>query len=405
MRCRHANSSSIRHNACKMKKLTLKRRIWFTIRARKQFKRVNRKHAPVRHVRLWVGEEIVDAISDRKPSEPPKILCLETAPLETAGFLQFLRRRLIAGGSGARSAWTSAPGTAKVPRISSFTDFAGIEFLSTSAALVLAAEYQRASEIVGGKPPVVNLDEWNDYVFQRLFQLGFFPLLGLVDGQVPTPVTNNENVMTLRFWSGSDARETERADEMLMELAAFIDPNRELDDAISIPLTSALSEAMVNVRMHAYPKDYRFQYPHINRWWLTGSADRTNRKLTVAIYDQGASIPVTFEKRMLSQKVIEFLRDVVPGTTDHAFRSDAAQIEAAVRYGNSQSELPERGKGLPQMQEAIDACGNGKLLIFSRGGRYIYSGPGKVTRDWYKSSIGGTLIEWTLELPRGSNGD
>jgi len=51
------------------------------------------------------------------------------------------------------------------------------------------------------------------------------------------------------------------------------------------------------------------------------------------------------------------------------------------------------------MIEAIDACGDGRLMIQSRGGRFVYASRGNVEKRTFDRSVGGTLIEWTLKLP------
>lgn len=158
----------------------------------------------------------------------------------------------------------------------------------------------------------------------------------------------------------------------------------------------------MNVKMHAYTGDHRFQFRHVGRWWLTGSADRANRVLNVVIYDQGATIPLTYDKLPKHREVLEFIKgglaSIAGGRSPYA--SDAVHIEAAMKYGNSQTDRPNRGKGLPQMQDAIDAAGNGRLFVASRGGQYLYGdGKGVGRKATYRHSIGGTLIEWTIQLP------
>lgn len=51
------------------------------------------------------------------------------------------------------------------------------------------------------------------------------------------------------------------------------------------------------------------------------------------------------------------------------------------------------------MKALIDICGRGKLTIFSRGGRCEYECGSEVKGDSYATSIGGTLIEWVVQLP------
>lgn len=77
-------------------------------------------------------------------------------------------------------------------------------------------------------------------------------------------------------------------------------------------------------------------------------------------------------------------------------------IKIATTFGNSQVEAKHRGNGLPQMKSTIDICGEGSLLVVSRQGYYLYSvenGKASESFESLNSSIGGTLIEWTIKIP------
>ncbi|WP_299640665.1 hypothetical protein, partial [Devosia sp.] len=89
-------------------------------------------------------------------------------------------------------------------QVATYIDFRSIKSVSTAAALVLAAEYDRARQLGGAPAPVFDLDEWDPEVFETLWQLGFFETVGLTLGDEEKAVVN-EDVMTLRFVSGSDA--------------------------------------------------------------------------------------------------------------------------------------------------------------------------------------------------------
>ena len=377
-----------------MKRLNAARRRWLILRAANQVKRQRTSRPPI-PIRIWDGEEVFAAVSERAPTRPPRLMCFERNLIETTDFLLRVRKRLLS--AGARPSWFRTKNGKRT--LNGYLDFAQVEEVSTSCALVLAAEYERIKTFAASPTPIVNLHQWNEPVFSRLLQLGFFPLVGVTESTLADQFVEDESTITLRFFSGSNAEETELADQMLQRLARFIDPQSALPDDIAIPLNSALSEAMINVRAHAYPSNFRFQFRHVNRWWFSGSADRKTRTLTVAIYDQGATIPVTYAPQATSDRVRAFIAENWPFQEEQVYATDAVHIEAAMKYGNSRTGQPNRGKGLPQMQEAIDACGNGRLMILSRGGRYIYHRAGKTERSVFNSSIGGTLIEWTVKLP------
>lgn len=358
-----------------------------------------RLHRPASLV--FTGDQIRRVKSRREPALAPEIMCFDRNPDATLDLLNRLRRRLLVS-IRRGSSWLPDERPGAEAQIPIYIDFRPIRFISTAAALVLAAEYDRALQLSGQPSPVFDLPEWNPGVFETLFQLGFFATVGLAKLEEEEQAVVNEDLMTLRFLSGSNAAAMKQADEMLLELGRFIDPERELPDEIAIPLNSALSEAMINVKAHAYTSGHKFQFRHVRRWWLTGSADRANRVLSIVIYDQGATIPVTYAHLPKHEAVKKFMKDGLAAITGgrSPYLSDAVHIEAAMKYGNSQTELPNRGKGLPQMQDAIDAVKNGHLLVLSRGGRYLYRDGKVVERKTHAHSIGGTLIEWTVRLPQ-----
>lgn len=388
-----------------MKRLTGRFRRWLEHRRKyTAWRRLSSKQREELRLRrplaeVWTGEDFIKVRVRRKPMPVPKILCLTENPKETLRFLSNLRKKLLWSTSKSTGSWI-ADQQGPTPWLSTYHDFANIEFISAPVALILAAEYQRALVAARSPAPLINLNEWKPRVFDRFFELGFFPIVGLGQIEEGEHIVGDQERKTLRFLSGSDASEAEAADRRLLELAEFIDPDHDLPSSIAVPLNSALSEAMVNVRMHAYPSWHHFQFRPISRWWLTGTADRATRTLTVAIYDQGASIPVTYDRLPKAFAVEKFVRDkigeLIKGS---AYASDAVHIEAAMRYGNSQSEKPNRGNGLPQMQDAVRQCGAGSLVVHSRGGRYTYSTSTNMKLEAFEHSIGGTLIEWTITLP------
>ncbi len=77
-------------------------------------------------------------------------------------------------------------------------------------------------------------------------------------------------------------------------------------------------------------------------------------------------------------------------------------LEPAMRYGGSRTDQRHRGKGLPQIVEVVSRSGRGKLSVFSRGGWCIRNSDGRLRSGAVSSSIGGTLVEWVLELSPAS---
>lgn len=379
-----------------MKKADHKSRRWQVSRTNNQRKRERIGRIRNLPITLWNGSEIEYGIADRAPKYPPSTLSFSTNQNETSLFLQRLRRRLLIA-SRKGGGWTKPEKSKrkKPPRIGSFYDFSKIDHIDTNVALVIAAEYQRASEIVGSVPPIINLEAWSSDVFTKLFQIGFFDIIGLSNDSLPLLQNTNDNTIYLRIFTGTRDN-TEEADDALMDLARFACPEVELPPTISIPIVSAISEAMINVRRHAYPDDFKFLHRHVSRWWITGKADRLTRTITLAIYDQGATIPVTYQRLEWTDQVVEFVGRAPKDA--HPFHLDGKLIRAATRYGNTQTGQRERGKGLPQMKDAVKVAEAGELRVLSRGGEYIYRQSEEEEVFDHRASIGGTLIEWTISL-------
>lgn len=385
-----------------MKKLTLRHRRWLRNRQRRSLK--ERQRTKDQKQRQQLGSCTVDlwdqgtsrlAISLGRPTTPPTDFDFIRNHEEVCTILEGLRNKLHSA-SKRGATWVTEPNKKRrLASIASYIDFSRIENISTSAALVLAAEYARMTELVGRPPPLVNVDQWNINIVQKLLQLGFFEIVG-INEEIEDRFLEDDDCLTLRFFSGS-REETQKADESLSQLSEFLNPTKDIPEEIAIPFLSGISEAMINVSRHAYPSGHHFMHRHVGKWWITGTARRSERNFTVAIFDQGATIPVTYPELPLTDEIKGFLTDGLPGNA-HRYRKDGRLIEAATRFGNTQTQQSHHGNGLPQMKEAIDAANNGHLRIWSRGGEYLYRSGGRHHRAWHPVSIGGTLIEWTINL-------
>lgn len=379
-----------------MKKLTPRFKVWLIRRAANQAKRRSPKNRSRRElVTAWTGDEFFKAYSERGASATPEILCLSENFGETSLFLEKLRRKMLSR-SHKNQAWVRYPKSGRgKPTVPGYYDFSLIKKIGIGAALVLAAEYARASRLVGQNPTIVNIDTWEPSVFRTLFEIGFFETVGIQDTNIAKILQYSEDTMTLKFFSGVREK-TSEADLALAKLLEYAMPGQPASDDIMIPIVSAISEAMINVARHAYPEDHSFRFRHVERWWITGTASKLNRNITIAIYDQGATIPVTYTKHFWSDRLAEFL-----GVSDDSrpFATDGKTIQAAAKFGSTSTNQPERGKGLPQMKEAVELCGDGSLRILSRGGEYLYTSDGQEKVFSHPISIGGTLIEWSINLP------
>src|SRR5271166_10838 len=154
--------------------------------------------------------------------------------------------------------------------------------------------------------------------------------------------------------------------------------------------------------MWAYPTDYVDDSPVLRRWWMTGAIDTEKKTVTVAVYDQGVSIPATLphseywnkiQRRLLSLAAKAGLT-APPGDPVY----DATAIRLAMTLARSRTGLPQHGKGLHTMLEVAQRARSGRLHIISRNGEYVWENGRKPFSRNLANSIGGTLVEGRLQL-------
>ncbi|WP_274850536.1 hypothetical protein [Serratia marcescens] len=161
-----------------------------------------------------------------------------------------------------------------------------------------------------------------------------------------------------------------------------------------------LIEAMSNSVEHAYRADLYKKKGNPTKWWCFAAI--LNNSLTVLICDLGVGIPNTLHKTQNSQfikRIIEIL--------GRPLSSDADYIKAALQVKKTRTELDYRGKGGTDLQSVIETTQHSKLCIMSNRGYYQYTNRGsrrtpEVMFD-NKLSIGGTIVQWSVELPSAEN--
>jgi hypothetical protein len=379
-----------------MKRLTDRYRRWLIRRSSKVS--VKRRTRYRELVTAWSLDKSERIYSRKEPTKPPKVLCFEKNGDETIKHLTNWIERVALKPIEKRSKeWVKRP-KRKTPWIYGYVDYSEIEEISTAASVIIAAEYDRAKTHLNEVPPAINLDRWSTGAFQKLFQMGFFEIVG-ISQDVSDRFNQAGDVKTMRILTGSDATVLEAASRSILQLSEFIDSNSAMPKDVFIALNTALSEGMSNVTRWAYPENHIHVYRPVARWWVAATADRRNRTLTVVMYDQGASIPVTFSTKPYAKALQDELKRLVRGTERFAYEDDGAYILHATSAGSTGSGQGWRGKGLPQMKDLIDMCQAGSLRIVSRGGECVYghnSGMSELSR---KHALHGTLIEWKLVLP------
>lgn len=391
-----------------VKRLSEKRRRWLFIRARNEERRKGntksrrgKAAAPGYHgtpVQIWQGGEPEYALCMRPPVPPPHVLCFSKRAEETTDFFSVIRRGYFM--NGARNlVRRSSPNSP--PNIETYFDFSKLAEISTSASVVLTAEYSRISILNEEVPPTVDINKWNRGVLTRLYQIGFFSSLGHIPDLDEKLVTDGPT-LTMRIVRATNANELHVVDDALQELGRFmfgadLEKSEMLEQAIVTTMT-AISEAITNVTQHAYPDDRKYEYPHVESFWVAATADRIKRTLTIVVYDQGASVPVTYPRMTLTEKIQRYLRRAIKREKKFVYENDGTYVRAAMRYGGSRTDKPYRGRGFPQMYDLIKAIGDGTLRIHSRGGWAVRGPGGRIQSGYVGSSIGGTLIEWTVSL-------
>ncbi|VCU61554.1 hypothetical protein EPIB2_631 [Tritonibacter mobilis] len=401
-----------------MKKCGPDRRLWLSIRARNQEKRNLRQVPPLLSgslqdvtihpvhrrrsnyhnslVSIWQGGAEETAVCRQPPRPAPKSLCFRTNRIATTQFFDQLRRGFSISINRREGGFVTRKNPNSRPWIAGYIDFASIQSISMSAAVVLAADYDRLRHFLSEVPPTINLRRWDPVVVTKLHQLGFFNILGHQPD--PNLLLQDGDFLLMRILRSTDCGNLGDVDDALMELGAFVSEDDEsLDEKVTHTL-SIVSEVMSNVTQHAYRNDVDFRYDHLDSFWVSAEANRSDRTLRIVLYDQGATIPVTYPKMARTDRVIRFLERVLRGSPKFDYGDDGTYIRAALRYGGSRTDLSYRGKGFPQMIELLDTLGGGELTVLSRGGWCARARNGKVTSGSYPCSIGGTLVEWKIEL-------
>ncbi len=295
----------------------------------------------------------------------------------------------------------------RIARVKAYYDFTKIKTMTPAAALIIAAFFDRHQKLGDVPIYVYEYEQWEPQVRETLAQVGFFDLLGLpAPASQPMPA---HSMKIERFASESNVRSEDvgRLIDTLLTYLLTAHPGCLSDaeqTARTAKLFDALIEATENTRIHAYPQDTHRGFATLPNWWLTGSVDPSQRRLTLIVYDQGISMPGSLASYRQSKwpghdlvnRVIERFSRGSFGLDDKI--TDHAKVRLAMKMGISSTGDAHRGKGLPVVREAIKHCLKGRLHILSRNGAYLET-TGEKAVSWHlKSPMIGTLIVWDLWL-------
>jgi len=268
-----------------------------------------------------------------------------------------------------------------------FIDFSQTIFISAAAMLSLLAEVDliiRQSK--HGRRVVSFSNPKEEKIESILKQVGFYDL-------VKKQKRTTKEYPDVTFWkytSGS-LSEPVLANEMLAEI------RKSLKSYNSKKLYRGFIEAMSNSVEHAYlngpEKDTQNDE---SKWWTF--AGIYDDKVIVVICDKGVGIPSTLPNTQGRSVLVDFFKNI--GVSLHKV-SDSSYIKAAATLSRTRTGQANRGKGFTDITSVIDSIGTGMLSIFSNKGRYIYKGNKGVIKDIvkdYKTSVYGTIVEWSFPL-------
>lgn len=270
-------------------------------------------------------------------------------------------------------------------------DFSKIRDISPSAALALASEVDCWNQAVGGRLRA-DTESWHPDIQRLLAQMGYFELLDLPQ---PSERPKEGNTIFTQFYRGGS--KTANKGEVAKTLRENIEEivGRKMQNHTL--LFTGLTEAIANVGQHAYDSKEK---PYGDKpWWLSASWNKKTRRLCVTFYDHGVGIPETLPKSSLFKKIIDW----------NIENNDSRKIAAAMRVKRTRTMRPERGKGLQDLVHFAKAFADGQLRIYSKRGKFQMawkdgnlngesSNNLTESKEEFKNSIGGTLIEWSVVL-------
>ncbi len=360
----------------------------------KAWKKEKRRNPEGEQVVLYRGEQRIRARATGRRGMP-SVFCLDRNPDETIAFLAQMRETILTrGAQNAGKVQTRS----SYPRLTGWFDFGTIGTLGVSAALVLAALFDRQKSMTGWRLSTINEHEWRPEVRAIFRMVGFHQLLEM------SPQTGKTvdlgAVRVLRFVSGDDAN------GMLVgpvqEALTALVPEDEQESLLYAEPYGGILEAILNSSTWAYPEGTVWDFPQVERWWITGAVDYDDKSVSIAVYDQGITIPVSLPKWKHWTELESRLQRLgarlgFVGSPDDP-RNDGAAIALAAKIARSKTDLPQHGKGLHTMLEVAQRAKHGRLRILSRYGEYVWErGRPTIIRN-LPTALSGTLIEWTLDL-------
>ncbi|MGK3131156.1 hypothetical protein ACCW76_18350 [Pantoea sp. C8B4] len=167
----------------------------------------------------------------------------------------------------------------------------------------------------------------------------------------------------------------------------FLDKEADLSLDQFLTLSTAISEAMINVAHHAY------QHPDMepmlksmggDRWWQCSWFSRVTNEVYFIICDLGLGAGKTFAS----------------GNAVSPFSDESDWVKQAFSYGGTRYDDPSRGNGSEDMKRPIGVSNsdNEKLLVFTGIAMYVYTSENNdPVCTSLPDHIPGTLVQWSLK--------
>lgn len=200
----------------------------------------------------------------------PKVFCRDQNPEETLAFLARMRSAVLgqaveyqkreAVEQQRRQRFSRPPARRRRPPrnfLRSYFDFKSLRVISPTAALVLAALYDRRKAITGFRPITIDEHLWKPNIIRLLRSVGFHELLEMRAESDDTGA--EESIRVLKFVSGEQVAGQELGN-LQNALAEFL-PQDDRERLLYAEPYSGMIEAALNSHMWAYPKGHTWDFP------------------------------------------------------------------------------------------------------------------------------------------------
>ena len=156
---------------------------------------------------------------------------------------------------------------------------------------------------------------------------------------------------------------------------------------IRMPMLAGMGEAILNTHHHAYND----KTSKLSRWWISASVDRDNNWLKVICYDRGKTITLIGSPRWNS------IKELLGGKEER----DENIIHAAMQTQKTSTKKENRGHGLQELRDIIEANQQGVMEVYSRNGKVEYKKESDkedavFTVSRLSRKLHGTLVVWRI---------